>query len=66
MDSKTPGPDKITIVAQKEFTPAQIKRQTAKSRDKTLTEAERKKARLAVLEMGIYNARSLRGDFDTY
>jgi len=57
---------KITIVAQKEFTSAQIKRQTAKARNKTLPEAERKKARLAVLEMGIYNARSLRGDFDTY
>jgi len=44
---------KITIVAQKEFTSAQIKRQTAKARNKTLPEAfEATRQYPALLQLG--------------
>ena len=54
-----------TVKGFTEFSDKEIREQLEKAKSAE-TKEERNKARLFALEMIGYNARSLRGDFDTY
>ena len=54
------------VVGQKEFSRERIAQQEAIAQDPKKSDAERRKAKAFALEMSAYNARALRGDFDTY